>query len=161
MRDQLDVAGVAGLVESVDGAAALVVTLCDGGAAVSDVLTLGVGVAVGQSMPVGLGDVALADGVTLVLVVPDGVTLVLVVPDGVTLVLVVSDGVGHGDAVAVDDFGVGVDDFGVGVDDFGVGFFGGMPRGGPGLAGGTITCGGAGLGSAGTTGTVRPGTPLA
>ncbi|MDT4972388.1 MAG: hypothetical protein QOG22_2531, partial [Pseudonocardiales bacterium] len=44
MRDQLDVAGVPGLVKSVDGAAMLVVvTLGDVGVTVSDVLTLGVG----------------------------------------------------------------------------------------------------------------------
>ncbi|MDT4978116.1 MAG: hypothetical protein QOG98_3874, partial [Pseudonocardiales bacterium] len=132
MRDQLDVAGVPGLVKSVDGAAMLVVvTLGDVGVTVSDVLTLGVGVGVGQSVPVGLGDVALEDGVTLV--------------------LVVTVGVGHGVDVGVDGCELGVVEcelgaLGVG-DDFVVGFglgLGGMPNGGPGLATGTITCGGAG-----------------
>jgi hypothetical protein len=135
-----------------------VVLLSDGvGVAVSVVLSVGVGV--GQSVPVGLGD-----GVALVVVLAVG----LAVSDA--LVLDVGDGVEHGASVAVAElepgvFGVvrvrlGDGDF-VGGFGFGFGFLGGTPSGGPGLTGGKFTCGGDGVGSVGTTGTVSPGTPLA
>ncbi len=120
------------------------------GVPVSVVLSVGVGV--GHAVPVGPGD---------------GVGLVVVVSVGEAVLVTV--GVGHGNSVWVDGLVLGAlgggDRVGVLVGDgFGFGFgFGlcGMPSGGPGLTGGTITRGGDGLGLVGTTGTVSPGTPVA
>lgn len=116
-------------------------------------------VGVAQSVPVGVDeDATLVE----VFVLEVAVVLVLVLVLGSVAVAVT---VGHGVVVSLAGLVLG----GVGevlAEVFGVGSltgFGlcGMPRGGPGSAGGSITCGGAGLGSVGTTGTVSPGTPLA